>query len=321
MTTGNNRLSYLSEEHQALGVVQDVGIFHRSVVTTDDGVPLAVFRAGRADRPTVVLVNALGVSIVFLAKLAKRLSQDYNVVAWESRGLPDYAACDADVDFSVERTALDAACVLAQTAQPVHAVVAYCSGSNAAMYALNHRLIDAQRLCVISPSIELASVTQRTDYQRTMLPIWPKVVSGGPRFAALVRALLQKAASAGGDSSEQELSILNGLPFATSESTYRYAQLQAACLKIDWAQELAGVRQPTLVLHAEQDDIIHIETSKAVARGIANARFLNIEKSGHFGVHTSRALGDAISQFLTEVPGQPNPSANKTSEVATSIDS
>ncbi|MCR6480866.1 alpha/beta hydrolase [Variovorax sp. ZS18.2.2] len=303
MALETHRLPYLCEAHRSLAVVvEGAGVFRQRTATTDDDVRLAVFEAGDERKPTVLLVNALGISVLFMAALAKRLARDHHVVTWESRGLPDFDAFDPEVDLSIRQQALDAVAVLPRPAKAVHAIVAFCSGANIAAYAVANGLLDTQRLCLISPSIELPDALEKSDYQRTMLPLWPKVVTGGTRYAALVRALLQKGADTEGGDDNPALSLLNGLPFDTAESTYRYAQLQAACLEVDWSRHLARIRPPTLVLHCDEDAIIHAQTSQAVARCIPGALFRGVPGSGHFGVHTSSSLQAAVAAYLARAP-------------------
>ena len=227
------QLPYLEAPERAFALFGERAVFRAETIAADDGVPLTVLEAGDPAKPTILLINALGVSCLFLTRLAALLSRDNHVLTWESRGLPDYDAPSGEGDFSVQRHAADAARVLAHKGRLPAGVVAYCSGSNVAVHALVEGIIDTDRLCIVSPSMELSTVTARTDYQRTMLPIWEKMSQSGPRYAALVRALIQQNRKPHDGTLESELSVVNNLPFRTDVSTHRYAQMQAACLKFD----------------------------------------------------------------------------------------
>ncbi|VFR17671.1 Probable multi-domain beta keto-acyl synthase-possibly involved in fatty acid or polyketide biosynthesis [plant metagenome] len=292
------RLPYLSEADQAMPVLAALEGLRPGTLLADDGVPLAWFEAGTPGRPVVLLVNALGVSVVLLAALAQALARDYHVLLWESRGLPDLHACDPARDLSVARQARDAAQVLDTAGGRAHAVVAYCSGANTAVHGLAHGLLRAGRLLIASPSMVLPGVAQQTDYQRTMLPMWVKVAQEGQRYAALVRLLLQKNPPAGADATSRALLAVNALPFASDASTHRYALLQAACQAEDWHALLPRVDVPARVLHGEQDDLIHLESARAVAEGLGRGSFLALPDAGHFGVFQSRALHEAAIAFL-----------------------
>lgn len=292
------RLPYVEDPERDFAVFRELGVFRQETVVASDGTELAVFEAGDAAKPTVLLINALGVSCLFLAKLAAALARDHHVLTWESRGLPDQAALADGGDLSIERHGRDAADVLERKGRRAEAIVAYCAGANTAVYGIANGILDAGRLCIISPSMEMKTVTAKTDYQRTMLPIWENVARSGPRFAALIRALIRQNQKPHDGSLESELTWLNNLPFRTDVSTHRYAQLQAECLKLDWSALLGRVDRPTLVLHGADDDIIHEETSEAVAAGISGASYQKIPDCGHFAVFTSAPLHERISAFL-----------------------
>lgn len=296
-TTIEPRLAYLEAEHRAFAVCRGAEVFREDTIEASDGMPLTVLQAGDPRRPAVLLINALGVSCLFLAEIARRLAPDYHVLTWESRGLPNEVPLADRADLSVERHCLDAAEVLTAKGAEAGAVVAYCSGANVAVYALAKGVIRAERLCIISPSMQVDAAGPQTDYQRTMLPLWEKIDRSGPAHAALVRALLKEGARSGHGSIDDELRVLNDLPFRTNESTYRYARLQAECLRHDWPGLLRQVQASTLVFHCDQDDMIHSETSRAVARHVAGAAFRTIP-AGHFAVYTSRELHDEVAAFL-----------------------
>jgi pimeloyl-ACP methyl ester carboxylesterase len=296
-TTDALRLPYLEPPERAFSMVREAGVFREDTVVADDGVPLTVLEAGDPARPAVLLVNALGVSCLFLSRLAQVLARDWHVLTWETRGLPDFSASDGR-DLSVGRHAADAASVLARKAGGVRAVVAYCSGANIAVHALVERIVAADRLCIVSPSMEIPTVEARTDYQRTMLPIWQKIDRSGPRFATLVRAMIRQNWKPWDGTLQSELHHLNNLPFRSSQSTHRYALMQAACLRFDWPARLACVTVPTLVLHGAEDDIIHEETSAAVAAAVDGASLAIIPNCGHFAIYTSDELHGRLCAFL-----------------------
>ncbi len=291
-------LPYLEDGQRSFAVCKSAAIFRERIIEADDGTPLSVFRAGKSEAPAILLVNALGVSCLFLAQVASRLASDYHVITWESRGLPDSRQLKEDGNLSIERHCRDAAAILGHGEIRCAGIVAYCSGTNVAVFGLAEGILRSRALCIVSPSMRLGQSTEQTRYQRTMLPLWETVARSGPRHAALVRALLeqgQKQTIPG--SVDWELECLNNLPFRTNESTYRYARLQAECLKHDWSHYLAQLQVPVLVLHGKQDDKIHTESAAAVAEA-AGATAFRTFPTGHFGIYTSSALHEAIAEFI-----------------------
>ena len=96
MKSTEPRLPYLGEQERAFEIYQSRAAFRAASLLASDGVPLTILVAGDPRRPTVLLVNALGVSCLFVANLAMRLAEEYHVVSWESRGLPDQRSLPAD---------------------------------------------------------------------------------------------------------------------------------------------------------------------------------------------------------------------------------
>ncbi|TCW84060.1 alpha/beta hydrolase [Burkholderia sp. SRS-46] len=305
-------LPYLDARMRAFDALRPLDALAAHTVIASDGVPLAAFEAGDPDAPTVLVVNALGVSAAFVAPLAARLAERHHVILWESRGLPDGGGDAADL--SLARHARDAADVLAAFGGAdarVAALVAYCSGANPAVHALDERVLAAERLVILSPSMEVAGVTERTLYQKSVLPLWQRIADGGASYAALVRVLLNQARRVDDGSLDYQLATLNGLPFGDDASICRYASMQAACLREDWAARLARLALPALVLHGARDDVIHAATSRGVADALDGATLETIDDAGHFGVYTSRALQDRVAAFLNDGgAGRATPQAN-----------
>ncbi|MXN79772.1 alpha/beta fold hydrolase [Burkholderia sp. 4701] len=309
-------LPYLDARQRAFDALRPLDALAAHTVTASDGVPLAAFEAGDRDAPTVLVVNALGVTAAFVAPLAARLAERHHVILWESRGLPDGGGEAADL--SLARHAQDAADVLAALGgadASVAAIVAYCSGANVAAYALDERLLRAERLAIMSPSMEVAGVTERTLYQKSVLPLWQRIADGGAAYAGLVRVLLNQARRVDDGSLDYQLATLNGLPFGDDASICRYASMQAACLREDWAARLGRLALPALVLHGARDDVIHAATSRGVADALGGATLETIDDAGHFGVYTSRALQDRVAAFLNDGgAGRAVPQANDKSD-------
>lgn len=302
--------NYLDAGVRASPLYADRLVFRQRDVIAGDGVPLVALEAGDRRHPGILIVNALGVSALFLAPLVRILSARHHVVTWESRGLPDDRAVGDDVDLSVARHAQDAADVLAASPGRLAAVVSFCSGVNVAAAALAGGLVDAARWIVISPSMVLEKAEDcgaetdgsgggETQYQRTMLPLWRTVSRQGPRYAALVRTLLQQGRRPAADDPDAPLQALNDLPFQSDHATHRYARLQAACLDISWRPVLARLHLPTLVLHALADDLIHPDSAAAVAAAVPGA-LLQIVEGGHYAIHGSASLHRAVRSFLPD---------------------
>lgn len=79
------------------------------------------------------------------------------------------------------------------------------------------------------------------------------------------------------------------------------AQAQAVA-GFDVLDRLDEIRQPTLVLHGNEDRIIPLAMGAELAAGIAGSRLVVLEGSGHnYVADATRASNDAVLQFLKSV--------------------
>ena len=75
------------------------------------------------------------------------------------------------------------------------------------------------------------------------------------------------------------------------------ARIGEATADLDLTSLLAGVRVPTLVLHARDDARVPFEAGRRLAAGIPGARFVPLQGRNHLFLETEPAFG----QFLEEV--------------------
>ncbi|MGK3992279.1 alpha/beta fold hydrolase [Sorangium sp. So ce1024] len=296
---------YLGERERQFGIYRRASFLTAETVIAKDGRPLTVLSAGSPEAPTVVLVNALGVSCLFLVRLAEALSRDHRVVTWETRGLPDYYPDDvaAGGEWDPETHARDLGDVLAAAGRGrVDSVVSYCSGSYLTLYATARGVIAPRRVALISPPLELQAEGEKTLYQRTFPPLLTRMARSGPAMAAIVRGIMRQGARRAEDDVDEELHALNDLPFARDETTHRYARLHAPWLALPWADLLRKVAAPTAIFHGTEDEIVHPDTVAALAAAIPDAGLRLYERQGHFAVYRSEALLQDVVRFVTAGP-------------------
>jgi pimeloyl-ACP methyl ester carboxylesterase len=72
--------------------------------------------------------------------------------------------------------------------------------------------------------------------------------------------------------------------------------------KPDMTPRLAEIELPTLVVHGTEDAVLPIETGRAMADALPNARFVAIERAGHTStVEQPEAVSAAMREFLDEL--------------------
>ncbi|NRR32701.1 alpha/beta hydrolase [Oxalobacteraceae bacterium] len=295
------RFPYLSPQQQDFHICAEAALLRQHGMRMDDGAEVMVYEAGRPDQPLLVLINPVGISCLFMARIARAFSAHYHVLTWESRGLPDYTGGGAD-SWPLERHARDLAAILDLRQRTPEAIISYCSGANIAVLGLASGILRARRLCMVSPSLQLPGAGRKTTYQRAVLPLWLKIAQDGMRMAALVRTLLVQSEKEYANAEDRELAAINNLPFQSNETTFRYACMHAPCLQLDSAALLARIAIPVLVAHDPVDDMVHADSAEAVAAALPNARLAWLDDGGHFAIYKSATLRAGIQAFLQEVP-------------------
>jgi pimeloyl-ACP methyl ester carboxylesterase len=297
------RFPYLSERERCFDVVRRASILVDHTVRSKDGRRLAVFTAGDPDAPTVLMINPLGASCLFLVKLIAALTRCRRIVTWETPGLPDSFPEDpaGGLAWDPQSHAQDLAAVLAATAPGrIDSVIAYCSGSYLALHAIALGLVAPSRIALVSPPLEVRSAGPRTLYQQTIPPLLVRVARDGPKAAALVRAIMQRGVRRAPEDNDYELHVLNNLPFSSDESVYRYACLHAAWQTVAWPDALAKLVTPTAIFHGSDDELVHGDTVASLAMAISSAQLWVYERQGHFAVYTCDALIRDVANFATE---------------------
>jgi pimeloyl-ACP methyl ester carboxylesterase len=296
---GAPRFDYLDPQQRAFDMARKAAILREETMLSWDGAPLRVYETGPTAAPVVVLFNPLGISTLFMINLAARLAARFRVITWESRGLPTYTEPQPGDDWSLESHCRDLQSILRQKNCDAESMVTFCSGANVAVYGLSRGMWKTNRLCLISPSLAMGPEPRKTDYQRSVLPLWGKIAQEGVRMAALVRVLLQQSERKFDDQADYELSVINNLPFQKNEHTFRYAQLHAPCVAFDCRSPLASLTVPTLLIHGEDDDTVHADSVIAIARALPDARLQWMNEGGHFAIYKSPKLQDTVVDFVS----------------------
>jgi 3-oxoadipate enol-lactonase len=292
-------LPYLTSEQRQFSVCQHVTRFSVRVLPADDGVPLRLYEAGDESRPCVVLVNPIGISCVFLLPLGALLADEFHVVTWESRGLPDYVSeSGAPANYALARQCRDLACILDERAASCAGIVAYCSGASLAVYGLSRRIFAARKACFVSPSLNLGGGVRKTDYQRYVLPLWPQVLRNPTTMVPIVRTLLGGTNNHFACQLDRELATINALPFKSDATIYRYAELLSPALEVDSTRDLQDIAVPALIVTSGDDEIVSDESMERVAAGLCDASLRQIARDGHFAIYKSREMQQEIKNFL-----------------------
>jgi 3-oxoadipate enol-lactonase len=276
-----------------------------AVLTANDGVALNVFHAGAREKPALLLINPIGVSMLLLSPLMRFLSEDYFVVSWETRGLPSLNAAHESISLTVDDHVRDVECVLEHFGVASADIVAFCSGTSIALPLLAGAKTGASRAVLISPSVLIDGEVKMTNYQRTVIPIWHEVMSKGKDYCAIISNFMRAGRPQAGDI-DAEIDYVNRLPFANAQSTHKYAQLHAHVNESRHAQIFAELSVPVLLVHAQDDELIHVDVSRFIEGRLQRKKHYVLEQGGHFAICKNAELHRAIRSYLADPEGTQN---------------
>ena len=255
--------------------------------------------AGDADKPVLVLGPSLGTSVTALwSECAALLGDRFHVVGWElpghGRGAPaaepfTVAELAAGVLASVDR-------VLAERGEDGVAF-AYAGDSIGGAVGL-HLLLDAPGrvstatlLCTGARIGEPASWRERAATVRASgTPVM--VASSSQRWFG--PGFLERAPERGG-------ALLNALQATDTES---YALVSEALAAYDVRDRLVEVTAPLLAVAGTDDVATPPELLRAVADGVADGRFVELDGVGHLApAEAPRAVASLIAGHVAAAPG------------------
>ncbi len=285
------------------------GGFRMQIVPMSDGATLKVFSCGNPTLPPVILANAYGMPAEFLWPLAQRLQNDFHVVTWECRWVPNI-----EVPFELE------ACGSIQHARdlvdiqralglgPV-GVAGWSSGAQVVLRAMS-TFPDAIRAGVLlnpGVSIRPSDEVRVTRFEAGIRSLFDKI-SGNYRMAEKYCELIYGAAGADAGDSKMLSSILTStdpylmymtsLPFRTAESLFRYANMMRTLFAEREDAWTHDVSQPVVVHVAGKDVVTHPDIGQALCAGLRQGS-LNFDENGdHFGHYYDQSIADLVRGHL-----------------------
>jgi pimeloyl-ACP methyl ester carboxylesterase len=246
------------------------------------------------------MVLPLGTREALLAPAVRRLSEQYDVLTWESRlVLTPEVAMSGPEDLAIARQVEDAQAVLDHFGVRSAFLLGYCSGAAAALHvaaALEERIT---RLALVNGAYFLPSgVCERTRYEQDVQALIPMIASD-LRQAAFVFTGVSKSRSARCPHPEfgEELR----LPYASAQSLYRFGVGLNGFIQCDSREAARRIAIPALVATGKGDDQAHPASSAVIAAVLGRSE-LHVDEAGdHYALcRASPALIWKIDQFFTD---------------------
>jgi 3-oxoadipate enol-lactonase len=272
------------DEIVAETVERDFDAFaQRETIASFDGVPLNVYAAGQGDE-VVVLVPACGMPARLAEKWIRYFARSRRVLTWESRGL--FRAADHCGDYATEVAAQATDLFSAMDHYGVESahVIGLCGGATIALAAAAERPTAVTSLSLWHGAYGFKDGYPKTRHQHGLI----ELMSAAARNRAAARAVHAAFCQAMLTGTPAEVAHLVLYPYANAELLYRYCRLNIGITSTDVETYLANVRQPTLVVTSDDDDIAHPDGSIRVARGLRNGH-LRVEAHGnHISLFNAR---------------------------------
>jgi pimeloyl-ACP methyl ester carboxylesterase len=258
--------------------------------TTDDGVRIAYWVAGRLDGPPLIeCTGALfGTEISTEIPIHAEMLARFCVIAFDHRG---FGTSARDVgDITPELLVSDLAAVVDAVGFRQVALNAMHDGCAT---ALTYAAMEPQRVSRIAM---IAPFTRASDFLR------PEAVAG---FVALVRGDWNVAARTLADIAMPNLQPperdMYSRHYVTMTSPVNMARFVEAFARMDVSRALPNVRAPVLIYHERDYSFIPFRLGQEVASALPHATFVPIEHRGAAGF----ALRDHAGQMFSFLAGDP----------------
>ena len=302
--------NYMRSFKEELQDLEQGSIFERSYVKSWDDTQLCVHALGDRKRDSLIIVNAFGMPVDFVTPLAKRLSEDFHIITWDTRWVPSLTH-----DFDLEKCdslthARDLIAILDYFKIDRCAVVGWSSGVQVALRALSEYAERFSSAVLLNGgiSLQLAEGERMTEYESNIRSLLPKI-GKSKRMAKLYCDLIYGASSklAQSDqksigtiltSTDPHLLYMTSMPFRTPEALYRYANMMSLMFAEQSDAHTSNIETPVLVYGGMHDEITHPDVARALVRALPNARLHLSEQDTHFAQFYERSVAHMIVDYV-----------------------
>lgn len=274
------------------------------------GVIRRLYRWGRPDAETVVLLPPFGVTFLLVARLAALLAREYHVLVWESAGSPDPSCPAAEDDFSLDVQSADIEVMVGDTTARSYHFVGWCQAAQLAVHAIATRDRAPRTMTWIAPG----GFGQRLvvpEFDRCALPVYLAIERQGPAAADKLGRILDKYRAAPLDAplTGEWLTMLHLASPAMTHIFARYMKCFADHQPIVAPLLGSALDQvPTQLLHSRDDTYSHYSESVQIARNHPSVELHLMDKGGHFQVFDDPApLAARVSAFIRSSQTTPAP--------------
>ncbi|MEJ0034877.1 MAG: alpha/beta hydrolase [Gammaproteobacteria bacterium] len=271
-------------------------------VIARDGFALRVWESGPAAAPRVVIVNPIGVPLVIGARLARELAESHRVICFEQRG---YLAYPGEFetrphDFSVFVS--DLVHVVSQRADSSCTLIGICTGAAQAVRAIAGGALSVANLVLVSPLVRLSEGYSPSLFDRGMVPYLNAIAKGDEKIAgemlAMRAASRQQIRVPPPSDDEIMVDAADTASLDTLASLSRYARTVRDFAAERFDEDLRKVAQPVLVVCAEDDKTVSINSVRTLCALLPAAELKVLAKGGHYLLYVSDEARQLIRGWL-----------------------
>jgi pimeloyl-ACP methyl ester carboxylesterase len=293
MNADNNRFS------QALA--RELSAFRCDDIVVSDGSRLRTFECGPQTAPPLIIVNPIGVPILLVTRLARRMSGCFRVICWEQRGVNapatdffsrphDFNAFVTDLVEIAERSGVHEECPM----------IGVCSGATQLVRAAATGRISPTTLVLVSPMLRYSAGYQPSQYDLTIVPYMRAIAAGR---LGVANQLLEISRRESFDPGESEDAILvktaDRCNLQSLDALRVYAATASAFAEERCDADLETIEQQVCIISARGDRMISPESVRHLPTLMRSARLREYAEGGHHAVFLNEKVREQIYADLT----------------------
>jgi len=288
----------LDDQHlQELTAREYLGVTKTHLVARD-GEMLQLYECGQDDAPPLIMVNPIGIPILLVTRLIRRLAVCYRVTCWLQRniGTPP----DTSHPNGAFETLLDDLVHIAHSRNARSApMVGVCSGATLLVRAAARKLIDPEHLVLISPLIRFNEGYVPSQFESTVVPYMRMIAKGNRALAQQIIQLSKKDSLVQGTS--EDMQLVQGADRANLQSIdalLSYAAIVDSFMSQQFDADIPALEGRISIVSAAGDKMIAAASVRKLASLIPQASLTEFSAGGHYAIFVDERAREDIAGKL-----------------------
>lgn len=247
---------------------------------------------------TVIVFNPPNVEVGLVAPLLEELSEFFNVITWESRGV-SLQANQPQINkenSSVSTHLRDVRDILLSCngAWKTGHIIGYCSGGILALIAVSQiSELDVKSISIISSPFCFVGVKKHKRLD-DIIAISGEIINKGVPFAKKIVESFNCREALESD----ELDKINQAPYRDIRATLMYSFFLDDLYRYSHEDIIGNIEENILFLNVKNDEYVHFDTQNYLLELIPSAHFVVLPSGGHFIFHKDFYAIEEILSFI-----------------------